>query len=438
MLALPQGTVPPTPRKSAPLSKRDWDLLVTILSVQSESRRTSDMVHYIRRMARSYGADVELHDGNLYVTKGQADLYPCYIAHTDTVHDIVPADEYKIFYDPNFHDCLFGANPKNMEPRGCGGDDKCGILVALVMLRDLAVCKAAFFRDEEIGCLGAREARIDFFQDCMFGIEVDRRGADDVIRNSSGTPLYNDAFAAVFDPIMREWGYKNAYGSITDVKTLVENKVGMCCMNVAAGYYDFHRNTEYVIPADIGRSLAFVKDVTDKMGYQKWEHVYEKPVYVGYTPGNQAWKKKAQTEQSSFAWREYEEDAYGEDAVYQFLLRRATTGTEDIKEHDRLCPECGDDIVDDYGWCRTCMWRTKGPLDDKQELRDEVLSASAINAECDECHQRSLVYDDTMGYFYCWECEQYIHPGTLDRYAAFDGRGHHLEPPKIVRGEWEH
>lgn len=39
-------------------------------------------------LAQTENVEYQVENGNIYVIKGNADLYPCIVAHMDTVHDI--------------------------------------------------------------------------------------------------------------------------------------------------------------------------------------------------------------------------------------------------------------------------------------------------------------------------------------------------------------
>jgi hypothetical protein len=106
-------------------------LLMDILSIQTASGNEFDMIAYINKFCRDNvpHAEVVIKDNNIYVTKGDADVYPCIVAHTDTVHNI--HKYYKVFDDDN---CLFAFNSESGKQVGVGGDDKVGIWLALEML----------------------------------------------------------------------------------------------------------------------------------------------------------------------------------------------------------------------------------------------------------------------------------------------------------------
>ena len=82
--------------------------------------------------------------GNVYVTKGEADVYPCVIAHTDTVHSITEmvVEEEQL---PNVHgelkDSFKAYHAVTGKPVGIGGDDKCGVYSCLDVLDNFLLLK---------------------------------------------------------------------------------------------------------------------------------------------------------------------------------------------------------------------------------------------------------------------------------------------------------
>lgn len=418
-----------------PLDERDTKLLLDVLNIQSASgfdkasgtHGTTAMQLFIRRMARSYGCRVVIKDENVYVTKGKSTLYPCYVSHTDTVHDLVPDDDYKVYYDPNLFDAYFGYSPIKNEFRGVGGDDKVGIFIALVMLRDLTHVKAAFFCDEEIGCVGARRADMEFFTDCAFAIECDRRGNDDIIQNA-GVELYGNDFAEAIKPAMDEFGYGNAHGMITDVKTLKTNGLGIACCNMSCGYYNPHSNKEYIIPSDVGRTLAFVKSITTLTKHQRWVHEYVKPTYVPYVTGT--YSPKAWGRHNGAALDD--EDSYG--------------AWEHNGRHEMSydpCPDCRQNLSYN-NWCiRCCKHWTNAELDDADDRYNGILIPDETylggdNPPCIRCGGKTVEYDETVDMLFCWDCFIYfdldgrIFPVNWDEY-----RDRKADEHVIVDGVYE-
>ena len=104
---------------------------------------------------------------NIYITKGETEFYPCFVAHLDTVHhmsNILVKEEKHPNDHGEYKDALKAYTPFSNQPTGIGGDDKCGIFVCLQLLEKLDNVKVAFFVSEEIGCIGSSVAD-DFFFD---------------------------------------------------------------------------------------------------------------------------------------------------------------------------------------------------------------------------------------------------------------------------------
>ena len=99
------------------------DLLRSILEVQSHSGKTIRMNKLIVRLAAEFGGTVKVKDKSVYVTKGEplAGGYPCMVSHTDTVHKIVPDNEYSVVFNQE-HGVVYGYNPVKHQFTGIGGD----------------------------------------------------------------------------------------------------------------------------------------------------------------------------------------------------------------------------------------------------------------------------------------------------------------------------
>ena len=225
--------------------------LLEVLSIQSVSHDQFRMFAYIIRQVNQIpNAKYWVVDGNIYIEKGYADDYPCMVAHMDTVHDIVE-DLHPI----EFNGMITGFNRVKMEQTGIGGDDKVGIYIALECLREFDNIKVAFFRDEEVGCLGSYVADMGFFADCKFVLQCDRKGNDDFVINASGVELSSKNFQDDVLPIISNYGYKFAQGMMTDVMALKENGIRCSVANMSCGYYRPHCADEYVDIYDVMQCL---------------------------------------------------------------------------------------------------------------------------------------------------------------------------------------
>lgn len=218
-----------------------------------------------RGMNLNYYVD---HMENIYVTKGVSDLYPCFVAHTDTVHSIdtinviegvktKPTTFGKTF-DDNTYESLWAVNDYG-NPTGIGGDDKAGIFVCLELLNHLDSVKLAFFVSEEIGCIGSSEADEEFFNDVTFACQYDAPGDHLITEICSGVRLYekDGYFIQKMKPIIEE-NFNNPMieqsHPYTDVMQL-KNKLPISCINISCGYYNMHTPKEFIVLDDVTRAI---------------------------------------------------------------------------------------------------------------------------------------------------------------------------------------
>ena len=136
-----------------------------------------------------YVNDVELSidfddAGNLFITKGMADVYPCVAAHLDEIH--TPCEKEVVIYG----DKIFTVD-RQWKRVGCGADDKNGLWIIINLLHTEPVLKVALFVQEErsgelAGCRGARACNLSFFDNVKYILECDRKGCSDVVSIGKG------------------------------------------------------------------------------------------------------------------------------------------------------------------------------------------------------------------------------------------------------------
>ena len=251
-----------------------------VLGTQATSYDYDDTILFIMDKCEQYGAtDVEVDQfDNVYVTKGKADVYPCVVSHTDTVHDIYQGYEV-IEKRGNF----FGFNTKTMKQVGVGGDDKVGVWVCLEMLKHFDNIKVAFFAQEEIGCIGSAQADKHFFKDVGFALECDRKGNSDFVQTSSGVKMFDDSFKSAIMPVLKKYGYSVSDGGLTDVHEIAQD-MDISCANMSCGYYNPHSDYEYVNIKDAINTCRLVKDLVDCLGENSYPHKAEHS-YASYYGG---------------------------------------------------------------------------------------------------------------------------------------------------------
>jgi len=271
--------------------------LEQILTIQSESYGQWRMFAYLIRQIKAMDVDFYVHSGNIYITKGVSTVYPCIVAHMDTVHDIV--EDLSIL---RVGDNLTGFNRVTMKQSGIGGDDKVGIYIALECLIKFNNIKVVFFRDEEVGCVGSYKADMPFFDDCSFVLQCDRRGNTDVIHNASGTQLCSKDFKNSIKGIMKRYSYSFNTGMMTDVMALKENGLKVSCINIACGYYNPHMANEYVNIGDVKTCMSFVFDVILAYGKKVFKHISTYKKYGNYYSGYGSYDKYDDSIYDKWEW----------------------------------------------------------------------------------------------------------------------------------------
>ena len=262
------------------------ELLFQLYGVFSPSGKEKKMRKFVKDYIRKNCGDCSVTQdklGNLFIVKGQSETYPCVAAHLDQVQKYHTKD----FTCMEVNDKVFGWSPKNMEQQGLGADDKNGIWICLECLRRYDVLKVAFFVGEEVGCEGSGDCDLDFFKDCRFIIEPDRRGSSDLITDMFCGDVCSKEFVKAIDA--ESYGYTHDSGSITDVGELVQRGVGISCLNLSCGYYRPHTDEEYTCLTELENCLDFVRHIIETctdvypFEYERYSmQGYNSSYYSGY------------------------------------------------------------------------------------------------------------------------------------------------------------
>lgn len=275
------------------------DRLKEILSVPSHSGDESRMIKYLTEVLDVKGYDYTVdNQGNIFVTKGVSESYPLFVAHTDTVHRVnenLTIREYIQNGDGHTNKiALTGFDVTNNEPSGCGGDDKCGVYLALEMLDTYENVKAAFFISEEIGCVGSRGAvktNPEFFKNVGYAIQYDSPEGDSLSSTLMGKYLFesSDVFTNKVGELIKEHGItKWANHPYTDIWPLMD-EFDFCCLNLAAGYYRYHTKLEYVIVDDVQNGYDLGVKLVETLGENKYvrpEKTYNPTPWVNRAQSN--------------------------------------------------------------------------------------------------------------------------------------------------------
>lgn len=317
--------------------------LYKILNTQSETYSTGYMRDLMAALLFDAGASIKVDQrGNLFATKGRppaGEFYPCIAAHLDTVHDMIPEERYCVI---ELGGKAVALDSQSLRFAGIGGDDKCGLYIAVQVLRSLDFCKVALFVDEESGCEGSGAAGLDFFKDCGYILQNDRTGAVDVVRQIMGTQLAAAEFCALVEPLFQSYGRRWCdTGGLTDVYTLATRGVGISCLNIACAYYNAHSPDEWIDIQGLEATLRFNLEVIEVLGSTQYTNT----------------AKKAP------AWS-YGHDLYWDDA-YPATRDKRTYHLPSDEHGDAICQNCGtagNIDGDEWGlWCGSCGAYTYSP-----------------------------------------------------------------------------
>lgn len=284
------------------------ELLKQLYEIYSPSGGEKQLKRFIKRWVKDNIPDAEIrtdnNDGNVYITRGVSDVYPCVVAHLDQVQ----RNHSKDFIAVETDDIIFGYSPSNRRREGLGADDKNGIWIALQCLRDFDILKVAFFVGEEIGCVGSGRCDMWWFENCQYIIEPDRRGSSDLITSITGN-ICSEDFKDYIP--MEYFGYSEKSGMMTDVLELSERGVGVSCINLSCGYYEPHTDDEFTVKVDLWNCLELVKTIILNCGMQvfsyEYKYAYKSAVGCKYDidSGRSHWDWDEYDAKFGYGWEDY-------------------------------------------------------------------------------------------------------------------------------------
>lgn len=231
---------------------------------------------YMKDYLSSKKYNVVSEDGFIYA-KG---LVPVLlVAHMDTVHT---EQCKKIIHDGN----------KLSSPQGIGGDDRCGIYIIMNLVKEFN-CSVLLCEDEECGGIGAKkftkatyttknadgkDVEVKYIDtlDVNYMIEFDRKGNNDAVFYSCDNKDFTNF-------VTDSTGYKFAYGSYSDISTLMP-AAKLAAVNLSSGYYNAHQTSEYVMydemmdTVEAGRALIKA-ECNEPFKYIAKSYSYTNPNY---------------------------------------------------------------------------------------------------------------------------------------------------------------
>ena len=320
----------------------NWRLLKKLYSIHSPSGKEDRMISFLNKYLQTLPGVKLGKDsfGNLYAVKGEAETYPTACCHIDQVQKTHSHD----FKAIETKDIIFGYSPSNKQFEGLGADDKNGILICCELLRIYDNVKCAFFKSEEIGCVGSGHADLSFFDNSRFVIQCDRRGNSDLVTNISMMDLCSDKFIMDIEP--ERFGYQPTSGMMTDVEKLKEMGLNVSAINMSCGYYNPHSDEEITDKRDLVKCWTLVKHI-----FEDLTEVY--PHEPLYTDGWGMMYSPWEIEDEMYSMLQQDPDLTPDD-LYDLVHQQIPQLTiDDIRRivYDYRLMFCGDDEEDNY--CET-------------------------------------------------------------------------------------
>lgn len=255
------------------------DLLYRLLQFRTHSKSSMQdtFIEKLKERFETRGGVTELDSyGNLYVTKGNAEFYPCAMAHTDINQKKV--NDFKVM---EYYPWVFGFDCDTAKQCGLGADDKVGVLFCCLMFDKFDNIKLFFPKDEEVGIIGTSKANRDFFTNCSMLVQLDRRSySNDLINYTNGVDVFGEEFEDGVSHLLKKYNYKVAKGICTDVGAVKQfDNVKCVGMNVSCGYINEHSSDEVISIPHMVNALNFGYEIM-KLGVDRvWEH---KSTYLSY------------------------------------------------------------------------------------------------------------------------------------------------------------
>lgn len=235
------------------------ELLTQLYKIISKSGREDKIKSFLLDCLKDIQIQIESDSiGNIFIIKGQSDIYPCIAAHLDEIHS--PCKREFVINNDTIY-----AVDEMWNCVGCGADDKNGLWVAINLLRSVPILKVALFVQEEklgtiAGCRGANACDLSFFNNVKYILECDRRGAHDVVAIGKGDVQLCDS-NFIPQNILDKYDYQMVSGGKTDVVALKMRGLKIPVCNISCGYYNAHKNNEYTHFSELQNCLFFVKEI---------------------------------------------------------------------------------------------------------------------------------------------------------------------------------
>lgn len=269
-----------------PLKRELMRTLHQLFEIYSPSGAEQPVVDYCVNILRPAGFDVIVDkNNNIIASRGKVielNTLVCINAHTDTVQSEADMDVRKfIVYD--WTRDAFHTRGRAM----LGGDDKCGVAVALTLAAHTNLpMKIVLTTGEEAGSTGAHALDKKHFDDVAFTFTVDRMHGEDLVSEYCGLPCAPDTFVKKFIELSDAIGtkFKESHGTYADTYILCKYKPAV---NLSSGYYNPHSRNDFVIVEELYKVMMAIKNAINhkvvlEQAIAQAPEGWQKPKYQGF------------------------------------------------------------------------------------------------------------------------------------------------------------
>ena len=194
---------------------------------------------------------------------GKRDDRVLLVAHADGVHGKV-----KVGFEGGVYFSV-------LENSGINADDRAGCTILNQLKK--SGHSLLITTGEERGGVGAKflmrdKKMADEMQNHRWAIEFDRMNSHDMVYYQVATEEFKKWCESKFV------GYKNTYGSYTDICEVCRD---ICGVNISVGYYGQHGSREILVESEFENTLMMARQVLSNNNIPKFK--LTKPVYPTYT-----------------------------------------------------------------------------------------------------------------------------------------------------------
>lgn len=271
------------------MQEQETNQLIEILSIPTYFGKETLVQEYLMNYGKHKGYHTTKDKkGNIYITKGEVkenEYFPCVCAHIDSVFDehieLIEQNKRKVVrFGQGKHNQhkLMGFHPDTDKRTGLAADDLAGVFICLQMVDHFDNIKAAFFVEEEYGCMGSNSCDETFFGNVGYVIQFDGPTGNWFTKTLSGVKMYNDKFESIVKPLLEKFNVTNySDDPYTDILPL-KQKFDFCCCNLPTGYHNWHSNEEYVNVNQVEDGIKLGIEFIKLLGHKK--HLYTKTTEV--------------------------------------------------------------------------------------------------------------------------------------------------------------